>query len=326
MLFSIIVPIYKVEKYLSQCIDSILAQTFKDFEAILIDDGSPDSCGEICNQYALKDNRIKVLHKENGGISDARNEGIKIAQGEYLVFLDSDDAIFDENVLMKLNIKLLETEYPDVLLERPINTVKLNTCDGEHCLTMLLSYEPHNVVVWNKIYKRAFIISNALYFVKGYVHEDDYWTPITIAKARSCNFIDFPICFHRINDESITRSLNMSSIERRIISKIHMNYLGAHYCFKNIKAANMLEQIYEAYFARFLSGIAQSRLLKEKERKKRVQSELKRCKEMFIYAGKTRRKSYRILSQIYKLFGLKIVLWTVHLYLKKGVDKCNKQR
>lgn len=88
---SVIVPVYKVEKYLSRCIDSILAQTFKDFELILIDDGSPDGSGKICDEYAESDSRIIVIHQENSGVSAARNAGLKIAQGEYITFIDSDD-------------------------------------------------------------------------------------------------------------------------------------------------------------------------------------------------------------------------------------------
>lgn len=90
---SIIVPVYNVEKYLEQCIDSILAQTFEDFELILVDDGSPDKCPEICDEYAQKDDRVKVIHKENGGVSSARNAGMKLACGEYILFCDSDDYV-----------------------------------------------------------------------------------------------------------------------------------------------------------------------------------------------------------------------------------------
>lgn len=93
MLISVIVPIYKVERYLNKCVDSILNQTFTDFELILVDDGSPDNCGRICDEYAEKDNRIHVIHKENGGLSDARNAGLNYATGEYIVFVDSDDFI-----------------------------------------------------------------------------------------------------------------------------------------------------------------------------------------------------------------------------------------
>lgn len=90
---SIIVPVYNVEEYIHRCIDSILAQTFKEFELILVDDGSPDQSGKICDEYARNDNRIRVIHKKNGGLSDARNAGIAVAQGDYFGFVDSDDYI-----------------------------------------------------------------------------------------------------------------------------------------------------------------------------------------------------------------------------------------
>ena len=95
---SVIVPVYKVEKYLHRCIDSILAQTFEDFELILVDDGSPDNCGVICDEYAEKDCRVKVIHKENGGVSSARNAGLVLSTGEYIMFCDGDDALHQKAV------------------------------------------------------------------------------------------------------------------------------------------------------------------------------------------------------------------------------------
>ena len=111
-LISIIVPVYKVEKYLVRCIKSIQNQTYTNIEIILVDDGSPDRCGIICDEIAREDSRIKVLHKENGGLSDARNKGIAIAQGEYVGFVDSDDYIEPDmyehllGVIEKYNVKL----------------------------------------------------------------------------------------------------------------------------------------------------------------------------------------------------------------------------
>ncbi len=93
---SVIVPVYKVEPYLRRCVDSILAQTFTDFELILVDDGSPDNCGAICDEYAEKDSRVKVIHKKNGGVSSARNMGLDAARGEYIYFCDGDDYIEKE--------------------------------------------------------------------------------------------------------------------------------------------------------------------------------------------------------------------------------------
>ena len=100
-LISIIVPVYNVEKYIHECVDSIINQTYKNIEIILVDDGSPDNCGKICDEYAKKDNRIKVIHKPNGGLSDARNHGIDVANGEWLMFIDSDDWI-EPNMAEKL--------------------------------------------------------------------------------------------------------------------------------------------------------------------------------------------------------------------------------
>lgn len=93
---SVIVPVYNVEPYLRQCVDSILGQTFRDFELILVDDGSPDGCPAICDEYAKMDSRVKVIHKENGGLSSARNAGLDVAKGKYIAFVDSDDWIHPE--------------------------------------------------------------------------------------------------------------------------------------------------------------------------------------------------------------------------------------
>lgn len=104
MFFSVIVPVYKVEKYLPACIESVLSQTFSDFELVLVDDGSPDMCGKICDDYKEKDERIKVVHKSNGGLASARRAGIKVAQGKYVFNLDSDDLIENDTLECAYNI------------------------------------------------------------------------------------------------------------------------------------------------------------------------------------------------------------------------------
>lgn len=114
MLFSIIVPIYKVQKYINQCIDSVLAQTLTDFELILVDDGSPDGCGKICDEYAVEDNRIVVIHKENGGLVSARQVGAKAAKGNYVICLDGDDWI-DKHYLETAE-KIIKTQNPDLIV------------------------------------------------------------------------------------------------------------------------------------------------------------------------------------------------------------------
>lgn len=113
MLFSVIVPIYNIEKYLTRCIESVLTQTFSDFELILVDDGSPDNCPAICDEYALKDSRIKVVHKENGGLVSARQAGIKIAEGDYIFNLDGDDAIYED--ALESAAEIIKKFCPDVV-------------------------------------------------------------------------------------------------------------------------------------------------------------------------------------------------------------------
>ena len=109
---SIVVPIYNVEKYLEQCVDSIINQTLKEIEIILVDDGSPDNCPQMCDEYAKKDSRIKVVHKKNGGLSSARNAGIEVATGDYIGFVDSDDYIVNDATL-KLETWIKEIDDKD---------------------------------------------------------------------------------------------------------------------------------------------------------------------------------------------------------------------
>lgn len=163
---SVIVPVYKVEKYLERCIESILNQTYKNLEIILVDDGSPDKCGEICDEYAKKDKRIKVLHKENGGLSSARNEGIKVATGEFVTFVDSDDYLNKdmykilyeniENTQSDVSACNLFYEYEDE--NNRIEKVNKDDLKKEYnnidAIKELLKNERIYNYAWNKLYKK----------------------------------------------------------------------------------------------------------------------------------------------------------------------------
>lgn len=113
-MISVVVPVYKVEKYLDKCVQSILAQTYKDFELILVDDGSPDKCSQLCDEYAKKDSRVRVLHKKNGGLSDARNVGTSIANGEWITYIDSDDYV--ANDYLEVLVTLIDKYNADIAL------------------------------------------------------------------------------------------------------------------------------------------------------------------------------------------------------------------
>ena len=180
---SIIVPVYNVEKYLNKCVNSILNQTYKNIEVILVDDGSPDNCGKICNDYAEKDNRVKVIHKKNGGLSDARNVGIKIANGDYLGFVDSDDWIepqmyqrLIENAV-KYNADISVGGVVDLIEENGKFEQVKTTLDGKVVNYVLSKKEAMKKyflgswAAWDKLYKRS-IFDNIEYPV-GIINEDE---------------------------------------------------------------------------------------------------------------------------------------------------------
>ena len=180
-LVSIIVPVYKVEKYLRRCIDSVLNQTYKNIEVILVDDGSPDKCGKICDEYAKDNKRVKVFHKKNGGLSDARNYGLKKAQGQYIYFLDSDDWI-ETNTIAILAEKIIKTKA-DIAVGG-IKTVgdyssynnlwydKDLILNHDEAIQALLENKFMASHACNKLFKREVI--KKFSFPKGLLYEDIY--------------------------------------------------------------------------------------------------------------------------------------------------------
>ncbi|WP_282923875.1 glycosyltransferase family 2 protein, partial [Mediterraneibacter massiliensis] len=179
---SVIVPVYKVEPYLHKCVDSILEQSFSDIQVILVDDGSPDSCGDICEEYAQKDTRVQVVHKENGGLSDARNAGIAYTEGNYVIFLDSDDYI-ERDMLEYLytNIKTADADmatcgiyevYKD-RIEAQEETPGF-VCTGEEAFRCILQGHTIRGEIWNKLIKKECM--EDLRFPKGRLYEDIYYT------------------------------------------------------------------------------------------------------------------------------------------------------
>ncbi len=177
---SIIVPVYKVEEYLEKCVDSILAQTFTDIEVILVDDGSPDRSGVICDEYAAKDPRVKVIHKENGGLSSARNAGIEVAKGRYLGFVDSDDYIAPD--MYQLLYEDITREQADLAIcgiydvyegKEPIQKpVIKKTTSAAEALLVILQGNIISVHAVNKLYKRE--LFNRIRYPEGKYHEDSY--------------------------------------------------------------------------------------------------------------------------------------------------------
>lgn len=177
-LITVVVPIYKVEQYLNRCIDSIINQTYKKLEIILVDDGSPDKCGIICDEYEKKDKRIKVIHKKNGGLSEARNCAIEIAKGKYITFIDSDDYISKDyieylhNMMKKYNTQISICSFLPFFekVEEKKEKEKIEVLKTEKALEKLYYQEQLTTSAWGKLYKTDFF--DAIKFPKGEICED----------------------------------------------------------------------------------------------------------------------------------------------------------
>ncbi len=213
-LISVIVPIYKVEEFLPTCLDSILAQTYKNLEIILVDDGSPDNCGMICDEYAKKDSRIIVIHKENGGLSDARNAGLDICTGELISFIDSDDfahpAFFATltSTIIRTNCDVAFCNFipfhtPAIDYEKTSEIVNMKHLSGKYMIDNIYNREwvPKNIVVWNKIYKSH--IFEHLRFPPGLNHEDEYIFLPIFSSVNEVVYIDRPLVYYRQRKDSI---------------------------------------------------------------------------------------------------------------------------
>ena len=214
---SIIVPVYKVEKELDRCVQSLLKQTYKNLEIILVDDGSPDQCPELCENYAEIDKRVKVIHKENGGLSDARNAGLKQATGEYILYVDSDDYI-DLDTCERF-IKAAGNQKIDIIVGNAVMEKK----DGIEL--MLHSATPSGVIytakefimsavnsyqwyapAWLNMYRRKFLLDNELYFKKGIYFEDVQMLPRVFLPAKKITCIDGTFYHYIIRENSIMTS------------------------------------------------------------------------------------------------------------------------
>lgn len=222
--FSIILPIYKVERYLHQCVDSILGQTYKNFELILVDDGSPDRCPQICDDYASKDERVKVIHKENGGLSDARNKGLLHAIGDYIFFIDSDDYLANEKVLEAIvskvgNIDVVLFKFrkyyenTKVLTAPPFSFPRRGTCSSTvEWLIEMNNKDAFYNSAWSKVIKRELLISKNIQFQKGLLGEDNDWFYQVLLYAKNFDYIDEPFIVYRQRNNSITSSYKLKNL------------------------------------------------------------------------------------------------------------------
>jgi len=211
-LISIIVPIYNVEKYLSKCIDGILNQTYKNLEIILVDDGSPDDCGRICDEYSLQDKRIKVIHKSNGGLSDARNVAIDLMNGEYVTFIDSDDFVSSDyvetlyNLIEKSKCEISVSQFIPYSVGKLIEILqpkeKTTILNVDDAVRIMFYQEYFDTSAWGKMYERN-LFSSGVRYPKEALFEDLPTTYLLFLKANNIAVTNRITYYYLMREEGI---------------------------------------------------------------------------------------------------------------------------
>ncbi len=314
-LISVIVPIYNVEKYLKRCIESIRNQTYVNLEIILVDDGSTDRCAEICDEYANLDNRIKVIHKENGGLSEARNFGLDIMSGEYVTCIDSDDFVspfFVENLflaLVKGNCTISGSwfvEYYDgdaLPKQNKVASDEIQVLPRENLYRKMLYQDGFEVSAWGKLYKSEFF--NGVRYPVGKLYEDIPTTYLLLEKAEQIAVIPNVDYYYFQRSNSIAQSkFNI----RKMDAIIHMNELRK---FISDNYPNLISAAECRYFSTVCNILFQISGDEFEPQRKQLWSEVKKYRKNILFDKNGRKKArlaalasyggFNIISFLYRI-------------------------
>lgn len=322
-LISVIIPVYNVERYLKKCVDSVLCQEFSEIEIILVDDGSLDSSPHICDEYAVKDSRVKVIHKKNGGSSDARNYGIKGALGEYIMFLDSDDFWEGNNCLQNILSSIRERK-PDIILygcrDYYLRTDKMKISRLGYDIEYLRNHTiDENVkqlfesglfpgAAWLIVVKKSCVLDNNIYFERGIKAEDYDWVINLFLHIHTMDAVnDSFYVYLKGRNDSITGTSDVKSIESLmfIIDKWH-SVLNEQYFLRHIYLLNLLSFI-------FLTSLVIYSKLGVDDKKKMFQ-EIKSRDYILSYA---KTKKIKLYSFLYRLLGVKLMSFLIRFKIGK---------
>lgn len=298
--FSVIVPVYKVEKYISRCIESILAQSFTDFELILVDDGSPDRSGEICEQYALLDNRICVIHQENRGVSRARNMGMKKAKGKYIVFVDGDDVV-EENYLDCMSLVNYDV---DLII---CGVKEIDTDGTEHSKSCLMSQnilELNNSVILDLINSKLINYAVSKRFKRSILEKGNICFLNSINLGEDTLFVAEYLCVSKNVQCLCQTPYKYYKYDRNTLSSFDSNYVK-----KVEKSEEQIAECLENYYG----NIKETRIWKE------------RCFSVYYYSiffvlrnkQYSMKDKYQLLKSIFKEKKFRCFAKYTNIYMNK---------
>ena len=215
-LISIVIPVYNVEDFVGKCLSSVKKQKYENLDIVIVDDGSTDESSKICDEFAKNEKRARVFHKKNGGLSDARNFGIKKAKGEIIAFIDSDDFI-DENFIDAMYEEMIRNDADIVVCGYDLVRPEPKTISGRDAVIKLLTKQENvDTVVWNKLYKKSLFINNDIWFPKGKKHEDTLITYKIFSKAKIVVYLDKSLYYYVDRSGSIMKT---EKIEERLMMR-----------------------------------------------------------------------------------------------------------
>jgi glycosyltransferase involved in cell wall biosynthesis len=324
ILLSFVIPVYNVESYLRECVDSILVQASQDVEVILVDDGSPDDCPRICEEYAKRDIRVKVVHKENGGLSSARNAGMKIAKGKYITFVDSDDKVFSESIpeilswiesgnedICFLKSVKLFSDGTQTDLGENIARAQLHGKNKDEAIKYLSSLSKYPGSAWAKLFKREFLVNNDLHFPYDRRFSEDLgFIRDCILCADGFDVLEIPYYQYRQSRQgSITNTISSKNFYDlfRFITE------STEKLTVNKKPKDRVSEYVMRFVAYEYSVLLYLGNAIPKEQQKDAFSELKKYNWVLRYAGN---KKTKIISLVSRLFGLRFTSFLLNKYRK----------
>ncbi len=330
VIFSLIIPVYNVERYIDNCIKSVILQKPEenDMEVILVDDGSTDKSGEICDKYAYKYAYMRVIHKENGGLSSARNEGLHKASGKYILFMDSDDWWNPDVSFNKIAGYVKQHEETEMFLFAAYDFIegdgyyKRNDHDNLNCIMTtdikayyrsLLDNGNLEVSAYTKIVKRDFLIENGLFFKEGLLSEDNEWMMRLLRKLKKVSIIDEALYIYRMNREgSITSTIKRKNIEDLLkIIRSSQRYYEKHPQNDLLE----LELCYSSYL--WFSALGLSTLI-DKNGQRLLRKRFRATADVCAYSDSPKT---RLCYSVYKMVGLTMTSKILGIYIKSKERK-----
>lgn len=314
---SFVIPVYNVENYLKQCLDSILHQNYQNYEIILVDDGSTDNSGEVCDAYGKLNARVKVFHKSNGGLSDARNFGLKKATGQYVLFVDSDDYIA-ENSIQDIARSIAEQNNPDIMfleVKKVFADGKLKNYDvpfdisslqgsKEEVLTYISSRNMYPASAWSKAVKIKILEDNGIEFIKGQLSEDYEWTLALFLYAKTFGYCSRHYYYYRQNRQG---SIVNTFSEKHFVTVLEIVERWCRLVDDGIYPEYISNSILKFAAYLYYRVVLWKAYPFYKKYKERIDD-----KKELIRINKSR--DAKIIHFFYELFGVHIVIVLLHIY------------